>query len=59
MVNRLIIKTLLYRISASALTQIITYLLYHKTEYNLCVLLADLTQTIYYYTYEKLWHKTQ
>ena len=54
MKNKLL-KTFLYRITASALAQSISWILFHKIEVNAVVLSVDLIQTIYYYIFESVW----
>jgi len=53
--KRRLLKTILYRVSASIIAQISSWLIFQKVEVNAGVLLADLIQTAYYYYYEGVW----
>lgn len=53
----LIIKTIGYRLSASLIAQITTFLIFKSIEINALVLLTDLIQMTWYYIYEILYNK--
>lgn len=50
-----LLKTVLYRITASALAQTISWILFHKIEVNAVVLSVDLIQMLYYFIFESVW----
>jgi uncharacterized membrane protein len=54
MKNKLL-KTVLYRITASALAQSISWILFRKIEINAVVLSVDLIQMVYYFIFESVW----
>jgi hypothetical protein len=54
MKNKLL-KTILYRITASALAQSLSWILFNKFEINLVILSIDLIQMIYYFVFESIW----
>ena len=54
MKNKLL-KTVLYRITASALAQSVSWILFCKIEVNAVVLSADLIQMVYYFIFESIW----
>ena len=54
MKNKLL-KTFLYRITASALAQSLSWILFTKIEINAVVLSIDLIQMVYYFIFESVW----
>ncbi len=50
-----LLKTILYRITASALAQTASWILFHKIEVNAVVLTVDLVQMVYYFIFESVW----
>lgn len=50
-----LLKTVLYRITASALAQTVSWILFHKIEVNAVVLAVDLIQMVYYFIFESVW----
>ena len=50
-----LLKTVLYRITASALAQGISWILFGKIEVNAVVLSVDLIQMGYYFIFESVW----
>ena len=54
MKNKLL-KTILYRITASALAQSLSWILFNKFEINLVILCIDLIQMLYYFIFESIW----
>jgi uncharacterized membrane protein len=54
MKNKLL-KTVFYRITASALAQGISWILFSKIEVNAVVLSVDLIQMVYYFIFESIW----
>ena len=54
-VKRRALKTVSYRVTASALAQAFCWVVWGRFEYNLVVLAADLFQMLWYYLHEKIW----
>jgi len=54
--KRRLLKTVLYRVSASIIAQISSWFIFQKVEVNAGVLVADLIQMGYYWFYEGLWN---
>ncbi|MFC1486595.1 DUF2061 domain-containing protein [Thermoproteota archaeon] len=54
MKNKLL-KTFLYRITASGLAQSFSWILFSKIEVNAVVLSIDLIQMVYYFIFESVW----
>jgi uncharacterized membrane protein len=50
-----LLKTFLYRITASALAQSLSWILFSNIEVNAVVLTIDLIQMIYYFIFESVW----
>ena len=55
--NNILLKTLAYRVTATALAQGLSWAVFHKIEINLIVLSMDLVQMFWYYVFEKLWKR--
>lgn len=49
-----VIKTVGYRVTASLLAQLVSWVLFKSITVNLSVLIADLTQMVWYYVYDTL-----
>ena len=54
MKNKLL-KTVFYRITASAIAQGISWILFGKIEVNAVILSVDLIQMVYYFIFESIW----
>lgn len=53
--KRRLVKTILYRLSASGLGQFVSWFLFGKIEIILAVMVIDGIQMVWYYVYEGLW----
>ena len=50
-----LLKTIGYRLSASGIAQLAGWLLFHRLEVNIGVLIADVVQMVWYWSYESMW----
>lgn len=48
-------KTVTYRITASSLAQILSWVFFRRVEINAVVLVVDMIQTVYYFFFDSIW----
>jgi uncharacterized membrane protein len=48
-------KTVIYRISATVIAQVLCWMLFQQFEVNLGVAIVDTVQAFWYYIYEGFW----
>ncbi|UCE28523.1 MAG: DUF2061 domain-containing protein [Candidatus Bathyarchaeota archaeon] len=48
-------KTLVYRLTASSLAQLLSWIFFHRVEINATILAVDLIQMAYYFFFESVW----
>jgi uncharacterized membrane protein len=53
--KRKLLKTLVYRLTASGLAQSLSWFFFHRVEVNVAVLVVDLMQMGYYFFFESIW----
>lgn len=53
--KRKLLKTLVYRLTASSLAQSLSWFFFHRVEVNVAVLVVDLMQMGYYFFFESIW----
>ncbi len=51
-----LLKTFLYRVTASSLAQLVSWVFFRKIEVNAFVLSVDLIQMVYYFFFESIWN---
>jgi uncharacterized membrane protein len=55
MMKKKLLKTILYRFTASSLAQLVSWIFFRKIEVNAVVLSVDLIQMVYYFFFESIW----
>jgi len=55
MMKKKLLKTILYRFTASSLAQLVSWVFFRKIEVNAVVLSVDLIQMVYYFFFESIW----
>lgn len=55
MMKKKLLKTVLYRFTASSLAQLVSWIFFRKIEINAVVLSVDLIQMAYYFFFESIW----
>lgn len=53
--KRRLVKTVIYRITAMVIAQIMSWMLFQRFEVNLGVAIVDIIQAFWYYIYEGFW----
>ena len=53
--KRRLVKTVMYRITAMVIAQIMSWMLFQRFEVNLGVAIVDIIQAFWYYIYEGFW----
>lgn len=51
-----LLKTVVYRLTASSLAQLLSWLFFSRIEVNVVVLVVDLIQMAYYFFFESFWN---
>ena len=51
-----LLKTVVYRLTASSLAQLLSWLFFRRIEVNVVVLAVDLIQMAYYFFFESVWN---
>ena len=54
-VQKKLLKTIVYRLTASGLAQALSWFMFGRFEVNAAVLVADLIQMMYYFFFESVW----
>jgi len=57
--NTRLIKTVIYRLSATLIAQLTSFALFQSIEVNLGVLLADTVQMGWFYIFDRFWEQHQ
>ena len=54
-IEKKLLKTVIYRLTASGLAQMLSWIFFRKIEVNIAVLAGDLVQMVYYFFFESFW----